>query len=269
MITPILEKLLLKGFAKNKIYNCGFGMFNQLQIPDNSFIVIHKIFWNGFLNQKNENIFNLTWKQFFEYNEYQLKIQSDKESPLYYIMRNDVNFDYFNNFDPAAALKLLNQPIQDFIYDDYILMRPKKPVIFDTFITAYDYLNFTISRNSLLPAAQNFSLVNSYANEKPNPEGVDGSLVLLDCLLKGTQGQTQTINPPGVKATAPPLVTPADNTPNYKQSFDKQAAPDNGSYLNPPLGGFQLKYTTYVNQPLVSFEYCVVSKHAEGYLSTL
>lgn len=270
MITPILEKWLLTGQAKNKIHHIGFGMFSQIQIPDDSYIVIHKIYWNGFLNQKLENVYGMSWKQFFAYTEYALKIQSDKESPMYYQMRNEVNFQYFWNGDPTSVLKLLNAPINDAQYDDYILMTPKKPIIFDTFITAFDYLNFTISRNSLLPSAANFAPPNNKANEKLNPNGIQDGNILLNATLLGTNGTTTTINPPSTLVTNPPIAAlPADNTQNYHQLLDKQGGGDNGSYIDNPIGGLKLKYSEYVTNPLISIEYCIIQRNTAAQLSTL
>lgn len=266
MISPLLEKLLLTGKAKNKIHHLAFGMFSQLVIPKDSFIVIHKIYWHGFLNQKNENIYSMSWKKFLRDNEYQLKIKPDKDQPIYYIMRNEVNFDYFNYFDPAAALKMLNDPITDAIYDDYILMMPKKPVIFDTWVSAYDTINFTISRNSMEPGGVNFAPVNNYANENNNPYGINGQNVLLDVKLIGSNGNTETYNPPGVQPSHPPIALPVapDNTTNYFQSYDKPAPPDNGSYINNPLSPGRLKYSDYVTNPLLSFEYVEIHKSSMG-----
>lgn len=269
MITPILEKYLLNGYAKNKIHWFAFGMFSQIQIPADCYIVIHKIYWNGFFNQKAFDITNMSWKEFFAYNEYQLKIQSDKESPINYIFRNDVNFDWFFNGDPANTLKLMNAPINTAQYDDYILMRPKKPVIFDTFITAYDYLNFTLSRNSLKPSAVNFSIANQYANEQPPPVGINGQLILLDMTMTGSQGTQTTINPPGSKASSPPLVIQPNNAENYNQALDPEAAADYGSFIANPIGGVTLKHSEYVTNPLIGIEYCLIQKHTEGKLSPL
>lgn len=269
MITPILEKLLLNGHAKNRIHHVSYGSFAKLEIPEYSFIVIHKIYWNGWMNQKNDKIYsNMSWKQFFQDTEYSLKVQSDKEPPFYYQMRNEVNFQFFN---APGSLKLLNATIQDAQYDDYILMTPKKPVIFDTWITAYTFLNFTITRNALKATSQNFLPVNNYAEEKDVPFGVNNQDVLLDVTLSGTNGTSETYNPPGVKSTYPPIPgTPGNfNTDNYTQLYDKEANPDYGSFLAPPLGSQRLKYSEVVTNPLISFEYCVVSKHAEGNLSSL
>ena len=270
MITPILEKWLLTGQAKNKIHWVGYGMFSQIQIPSDSFIVIHKIHWNGWLNQKLDKIVNMNWKQFFNDTEYQLKIQGDKENPIYYIYRNEVNFQYFG--DPALnPLKMLNELINDAQYDDYILMTPKKPLIIDCFITAYDYLNFTISRNSLHPTAQNFLPVNNYANEVPPPFGIAGPFVLLDCTLTGSNGTQTTINPPGPKASSPPITIQPNNTDNYHQELDPEnlGAGDYGSFLTPPIGGIKLKYSDYVTNPLIGFEYCIIQKNKAGDLSPL
>lgn len=268
MITPILEKLLLTGKAKNKIFHIGFGSFAQLLIPNDCYIVIHKIYWNGWLNQKPENITDINWKQFFAYNEYALKIQSDKESPLYYQFRNEVNFQWFFNGDPANTLKLLNAPINTAQFDDYILMTPKKPIIYDTFITANDYLNFTILRNALTPAAINYGSVTSYANEKNPPSGINGARVLLDMTLTGTGGSSTTINPVNKKCDPVPVL-PTDTTENYCQAIDPQTPGDNGSLMSNPIGGIKLKYTEYVTNPLISFEYVIVQKNDAANLSSL
>lgn len=265
MITPILEKLLLTGKAKNKVYNIAFGMFAQMQVPKDSFIVIHKITWHGWMNQKKEDIYSLTWKQFFSMNEYQLKVSPDKEEPLYYIMRNEVNFQFFG-LDPANPLKLLNATINDAQYDDFILMTPKKPVIFDTWIPCYSNLNFTISRNSLEPAAVTFQPVNNYANEKDVPYGINGQNVLLNLQLLGSQGTTTTNNPPSPETSIPPILAlPSDNTANYMQLLDKPSgAGDNGSFINNPLSAGRLKYSDYVTNPLISIEYVEVNKASMG-----
>lgn len=265
MITPTLEKLLLTGKAKNKLLNFSIGMFNQLIIPDDSFIVIHKIYWHGFLNQKDENIYNMSWKQFFRDCEYQLKVKPDKDQPLYYIMRNEVNFDFFG-LDPAAPLKLLNSTINDAQYDDYILMTPKKPVIFDTWISAYESVNFTLSRNSLEAAGDTFQPVNNFANEQPPPYGINGQNVLLDVKLVGSNGNSQFYTPPNNKTTHPPIIgTDPTNTENYFQSLDKpNGLGNNGSFINNPLSAGRLKYSDYVTSPLLSFEYVEIRKNNLG-----
>lgn len=265
-ITAILEKLLLNGQAKNKIHHIAFGSFSQIQIPQDTFIVIHKIYWNGWMNQKKENITDMSWKDFFKYNECQLKVQSDKESPLYYILRNEINFNYVGT---PGALKLMNAPINDAQYDDFILMTPKKPVIFDTFITADDYLNFTITRNALLPTASNFVPTNQYANEKAPPDGIGGQNVLITVDLVGTQGTITNYNPVSSQDT-PTAITPQPrNTENYHQDIDKQAPGDNGSFIDNPVGGIKLKHSEYVTNPLISLEYCIVQKNVRNNLSPL
>jgi hypothetical protein len=266
-ITTILERLLLNGQAKNKIHHIAFGSFSQIQIPPDSFIVIHKIYWNGFLNQKDVNVYAKSWKEFFKYNEYQLKVQSDKENPIYYILRNEVNFNYVGN---PGALRLMNAPINDAQYDDFILMTPKKPVIFDTFITAYDYLNFTISRNELLPVASNFIPVNQYANEKNVPDGVNGENVLITVDLLGTNGTVTNYNPVSAKDTPTAVTLQPRNTENYHQDLDKQVpGVDNGSFIDNPIGGLKLKHSEFVTNPLISLEYCLVQKNVLNSLSPL
>lgn len=263
MITPLLEKWLLNGHAKNKIHWVGFGMFAQLQIPTDSYIVIHKIYWNGFMNQKEKDL-SVSWKEFFAYNEYQLKIQSDKEAPMFYQMRNEVNWQFIG---VPGSLRLLNDVVNTPIWDDFILMTPKKPVIFDTFITAYDYLSFTVSRNALLPTASTYAPVNQKANEKPIPFGINGENVLLEATFSGTNGTVDTINPVGSNLKTSPLQP--NNVFNYHQDLDKQAGNDNGSFIDDPTGGNKFKYAEFVTNPLFGFEYCIIQKNESGRLSSL
>ena len=271
MITPILEKLLLAGGAKNRIHHIAYGSFAKMEIPKDSFIVIHKIYWNGWMNQKLANITNMTWKDFFRYNEYSLKVQSDKEPALYYQMRNQVDWQYIG----AGGGFNVNDPIVIADYERFILMNPKKPVIFDTWITSYDFLNFTLTRNALMPVSDNFNNVNNYANEKDAPSGVNNIDVLLDILLRGTAGTETNYNPPGVKSSHPPIVAPMPqtNTISYHQDYDSNGViiGDNGSFMNNPIGEAvtNLPKSEYVTNPLISLEYVIIPKHVEGKLSVL
>lgn len=204
----------------------------------------------------------MTWKEFFKYNEYQLKIQSDKEPPMFYQMRNEINFQYFGlpgglNLEiPVSGTDL-----------ERVLMTPKKPVIFDTFITAYDYLSFTISRNALMPTASNYGPVKQTANEKPIPFGINLENVLLEATFTGVNGTVDTINPVGADLKNSVLQT--NNVFNYHQDLDKQAGNDNGSFINNPIGGTQFKHFEYVTNPLLGFEYCIIQKNEAGRLSSL
>jgi hypothetical protein len=267
MVNEVLTKLILAGHAKNKIEWIGFGMFHQIQIPTDSFIVIHRIIWNGFLNQKLENVYAETWKDFFRYNEYALKIKSDKESPMYYQFRNEVDFQFFG---APGSLQLHNRVINDAQFDDFILMQPKRAEIRDTMITAYDYLNFTISRNSLMPTASNFNPVNNYAEEANVPIGINGQPVLLELTMTGTGGTTTTQNPPSPIATfTPPATMSSTNADNYHHELDKPGGGDNGSFLDNPIGGLKLKKQEFVTNPLVGIEYCIIQKNQAGKLSAL
>jgi hypothetical protein len=270
-ITPILEKWLLTGKAKNRIHHMGYGMFSQLQIPKDAYIVIHKIYWTGFINQKFDKITDMTWKDFFRYSEYALKVQSDKEAPMYYQFRNNLKIT-----TTANAPIRLNNLINTVEYDRFILLQCENPIIFDTFITGYDYLNFTLSRNALMPVnvpPQQVGQVNATANEKNAPFGINQQPVLLSLTLQGdTTGifsTIETINPPSPLVT--PLPMPQDNVANYMQLLDPPNAlnGNNGSFLKAPLtAGENLAKSEYVTQPLISFEYCIIQKDS-GDLSPL
>lgn len=267
MITPILEKLLLNGKAKNKLLNFGWGSFAKIEVPSDSFIVVHRIFWHPAINQKFQNITDMTWKDFFRFNEFNLKIQNDKESPMNYFLRNEVDFQDFGYVGIG-----LNGNIDPDYYDKFLLMRPKRPVIFDTFVTAYTSLNLTLTRSALLEViTSSFAPVTNYAEEKPSPNGVDGQNILLAVNFTGLQGTQTTYQPPRFPSTNVPLN--GTDTESYLMNYDTNINPigDNGSFLNNPdqsLGG-QLPKSEFATNPLITLEYCVVQKNNGGLLSGL
>lgn len=259
MITPTLEKLLLSGKAKYKVYNLGLQEFAQIQIPQDSFIIIHKIIWHGFNNQFLNDLETFTINDLTKYNEYQLKIKSDKESPLYYIMRNEIEYKYFGSI-PLDVNRSYN--ISDF--RKYFLMLPTKPVIIDTWVTSYSQINFNITRNRLDFDVNTTGFLNNYANENDIPNGISNQQINLDVRISAN-GTTQTINTPSVKTTYPPLGTtpPNDNTQNYFQLFAPKVLNDNGSFLNDPSTGTPLN-AMFITHPLMTFEYVEINKQSYG-----
>lgn len=259
MITPQLEKLLLSGKGKYKVYNLGLQEFAQIQIPEDSFIIIHKIIWHGFNNQYLNDLETFTIQDLTRFNEYQLKIKSDKESPLYYIMRNEVEYKYFG----AVPLDV-NRGYNITDFRKYFLMLPTKPVIIDTWIPSYSQINFNISRNRLDFDVTTIGFLNNYANENNIPNGIANEQINLDVALTAN-GTTQTINTPSVKTTYPPIGTtpPPNNTENYFQLFAPRLGNDNGSFLNDPSSGTPLN-SMYITSPLMTFEYVEINKQSLG-----
>lgn len=264
MITPLLEKLLLNGKAKNKTFHFAFGSFANLEVPKDSFVVIHTIIWNNFINQKLKDIYSKSWKDFFEYNEYTIKMQGQNTTPLQYVFRNEVDFNFVG---APGSLRLMNVNIIDAQYDDFILMQPKRPIVLNTFYTSYEDINFTLTRNALLPTNSNFAPVNNYANERPIPTGVNGQDVLLRLDLGGTNGTSEAYIPPGQKIA--PGATGNFRSENYLQLYDKETPADFGSFIANPIGGFKLKHSDFVTNPLITFEYCIIQKNDGGLLSSL
>jgi hypothetical protein len=270
MITPILEKYLFDGNAKNKIHWFAFSSFTRLNIPDDAFIVIHKIFWTPFLNQKFTDIAGMSWRDFFRYNEYQLNIHSDKDSPFYYIMRHALDFQFFAS-DPTNPIDL-SKPIDIDQYNKYILMQTQRPIIFDCFITSFNYLNFTLTRNSAVSIGvpgPGFQPLNNYANELPPPTGIGGVNVLLEGIFTGNN--TTDYQPPTTKLSGQAL---ASNTNfSYQQHIDgSDAFGNNWSMINNPNDaglGTLLPESEYVTNPLLGFEYCIVQKNIGHKLSVL
>ena len=258
MITPILEKLLLHGHAKNKIAHFGWSSFCQIEIPDQSFIVVHKIYWHPAMNQKLKNITSMTWKQFFQYSEMQLKVESDKESPNFYFLRNEVDINFLF-VDPTVFS--LNAPIDPTYFDNYILMRAKKPLQMDTFIASYDSLKFTLTRSALLNEnASTMGVVNTNANEKNPPNGINGVPVLLNVQFNGNATITN-YQPPNFENTSIPVIATSNSRRDYGMGYDPQTPTDNGSFIGDPYGvDTHLNFSEFVNNPLLSIEYCIVSK---------
>ena len=266
MITPILEKLLLHGKAKNKIAHFGWSSFCEIEIPDKSFIVVHKIYWHPAINQKMKTITDMTWKQLFRYSEMQLKVESDKETPNFYFLRNEVDIQFLH-IDPAAFS--LNAPIDPTYFDNYVLMRAKKPLQMDTWIASYDSLKLTLTRSALLnEVISTMGLVNNKANEKNTPAGVGDAPVLLNIKFSGNTAITN-YQPPNFKNTNVPIVATDFSQRDYGMGYDIPTATDNGSFMNDPADGLNVRLANseFVNNPLLSIEYCIVSQDWGSHLS--
>ena len=274
MITPILEKLLFKGAAKNKTFTMAYGTHAHLDIPANSFIVIHKVIFYPFINPKDYNpripeppgpiaTFPVeTWKQFANDIEYQLKIESDKENPFFYQFRNGLDLYFLGNTNSVN----LDETIEADFFNKKVLIQPKAPIILDTFITSYDYFNFTLTRNSLKIASTLYAPVNEYANEKNMPTGIANENVLLTADLTGT-GTTETYNPATEKEITG-YILPADNTVNYQQLYERQTPGNYSSFIADPTRAF-FPDSDKTTNPLITFEYCVIQLNAAGNLSSL
>lgn len=265
MITPILEKLLFTGGAKNKTFTMAYGSYAHLDIPDNSFIVIHKIIFYPFLNPRKYNPRELgfpvqTWKDFLNDCEYQLKIQSDKENPFLYQFRNGVNVQFIkNNFN-------LDENIDPDQFNKYTILTPKEPIILDTFITSYDYFNFTLTRNAGQINNVNYNTVNEYANEDPLPIGIANQPVLLSADLSATF-QVTNYNPPTPKEVNG-YILPGANTVNYQHLYEPSSPGNFGSFIaNPDWSAFPFSDKT--TNPLITFEYCQIQLNKAGELSSL
>lgn len=265
MITPILEKLLMNGAAKNKTFSMAYGSHAHLDIPYNSFIVIHKIIFYPFLNPRiydeGHTTFPIeTWKELFNDCEYQLKIQSDKENPFFYQFRNGLDFYFLKNNFQA------NENIEEDFFNRNILIQPKAPIILDTFITSYDYFNFTLTRNALKLVSTNYAPVNEYANEQNPPAGINGQNVLLAANLLGNTA-TETYNPATPKEITG-YALPGNNVTNYQQNIDRQTPGNYNSFIANPIKTY-LADSDKTTNPLITFEYCIIQLNKAGNLSSL
>ena len=266
MITPILEKLLINGSAKNKTFSMAYGTHAHLDIPENSFIVIHKIIFYPFINPhifdpREETKFPTeTWKQFFNSCEYQLKIQSDKENPFFYQFRNGIDITFLkSNFEA-------NLPMTQDDFNKHTILTPKAPIILDTFVTSYDYFNFTLTRNVLKLTGTNYNSVNEYAVEDIPPTGIATQGVLLYGNLTGTT-TSETYNPATPKEVTG-YALPNNNTINYQQLYDPQTPGNYGSFIADPTF-LMLEESDKTTFPLITFEYCQIQLNKAGNLSSL
>lgn len=194
MLPPILEKLVLNGWAQYKIVNVAYGSFEQIQVPNDGLAIIVQIIWNHFINPIKDYDQGLTWGEYFKSNEYQLKLQSENKVD-YYQFRNKISWVNNNALNPIR----LSQAINKATFDDYFIAEPNPaPIIIPTYLTVQQFLKLTITRNAFVGSmVGTYNVMTPKANEQNAPTGVKDSNVILDLLMTSPKGSVMNYVPPG------------------------------------------------------------------------
>jgi len=165
MITPILEKAILNGWAKFQIHNHSFSNFGRIIIPKNSTVIITHVLWYPFFNPKKVGLREITYKDLFKYNQYQLKIDG-KKSTNYLIYNNGNEFQRMTM--GAAANIDLTQVIDESVLRRFWLYLQKNPIHTDTFFICEEYIKLTVTKNVFIDKiASNIAPLNHKKDLKP------------------------------------------------------------------------------------------------------
>lgn len=262
MITPLLEKAILKGMAKVDYVSHALGMFGRIPVGSGKLAVITKITWWPFINPMIEGADpqTPTWANFFKWCEYQLKIDSGKGTH-YIPFKNSIKVV---NLDNTKAIDLTqNMSDTDF---EFMLLQPGEPVVKDVYIPISDFCKLTISRNAAIIGTGSVSgLVDAAANEKNVPEGVADVQVAVEIDLQTLAGSSQLYSPPSEEYTGLNNPAATKKYPYFQGiiprvpgvSWESEISPD-GATIGASLTG--------PCQPLVTFEVVYINKNVADLL---
>lgn len=250
MITPILEKLLLRGDANYVPVTHALGMFGRIPTTQGKIAIIESILWHQFLNPIKTIAQGITWNEFFKYNEYQLKIDGEK-TVSYYHFRNRLKWTTTDYNHTIIMTDVINPNLLATL--DF---QPEAPVKLDTFLVCGRHAKITISRNCMINTlVPNMGQLNQRATEQKPPNGVDTVTVLRQLAMSSPGGNTQYYNPPtndysGVIESTVRNIYPytQDIIPKTLTSFESELTPvttDSTTSLFPLL--------PYLTHPLVTF----------------
>ena len=248
MLTPLLEKAILNGWATFRIHNHAFSNFGRIIIPENSTVIITHVKWYPFFNpaNSNERIGLMTWREFFKYNEFQLKINA-KKSVNYLIFRNEFDYQWTTptNID-------LNTPVNTDIIKKYLLIMQRRPITTHVYFKCEEYIKLTLQRNTFVHKfTETIGALNAKTDEQPPQIGLQGVNLLLRNEMQSFNGNKQNYVM-GNYQDANIGGAPSNQTmeANYMQGF---ANPD--SIINTPDKATQ----PYQTSPLVEIGYVVIN----------
>lgn len=194
MLPVILEKAIINGWAQYRLVNFAYGSFESLKLPDNSFAVITTVIWNHFVNPPKDFKQGLTWGEFFESCEYQLKIESDVKID-YLQFRNSIKWTNNNALNPIVRTALIN----DILFDRHFIQEPNpNPIILETYLQCIKFINLSVTRNAFTKSMVSTNgLLNKVANQQPAPNALGDSQVILDVKMTSNKGSVMDYVPPG------------------------------------------------------------------------
>lgn len=260
MLPPILEKLVLNGFAQYKIVNVAYGSFEEIKVPNGGLCIIVQIIWNNFINPIKDYNQGLTWGEYFRSCEYQLKLQSEGKVD-YYQFRNKISWQNDNVNNPIV----LDAVIDKVKFDKYFIAQPHpEPIIIPTYLTVQQFLQLTITRNAFVKMVGTYGLMTTKANQNNAPSGMKDSNVILDLTMTSLKGSVMNYVPPSFDSAG---VTVANRKTN-QYAIDISTAGGAGPLANYESDLQNLDTTSatssalnpFTNFPLVSFGIVTINK---------
>ena len=259
MIPRKLEEAIIKGWATFQTVSHAFGMFGRLPIADNSIAIITNISWTPFINpiKEQQDEQPLTWREFFWYSEYQLKIDG-KKSVNYHIFRNQIDWRLTDN-----GVINLNDPIDPDIVKQFMYAAPQKPIHVDTYYVCEERIKITISRNVFIDQTlTSFGLLNNKSGEQNSPNGVGNIPVVRRTDMFSPGGADMNYTPPSFEYSGLPNLINIRDRQNYYQDY----APLSGFLLESSLSNFStddpiVDISPYLKFPLVTFGMVHINKN--------
>jgi hypothetical protein len=189
---------------------------------------------------------SMTWRQFFQFNEYQLKING-KKSINNLVFRNEILFQFFN----GESLPDLDSIIDYTMYNQLLILQGK-PITTDVYFICEEYIKLTVQRNVYTDSTvSTFNLLNPIANEQPTPQGVSDLPLLIQSRLTAIDGAMFKYVPVGYDNAS--ISTPSAQT---MEAYTQPINLSNGGLLDIDI---LPKNNIYRTTPLIEFGMVVIN----------
>ena len=265
-ITLLLEKLILKGQASYNVFNHAFGGFGAIPLPPDQVAIITQIEFTPFINPiKSLGMAPpMTYGEFFNYFEYQLKIDG-KKSKNYHIYRNPFNWKLTDN---TFNFSMADEIVRDDLKNKFCFIA-SPPIQTETYQVCEERINLTISRNSMvyrMDDSLTYGPLNAAANEQNVPNGVYNMSTINRLNMFDINLNQQNYYPPSIQNAFAPLIPGAvqnyyqSNRVQTPQSFNSQIS--NIQDLEDVFHPFLYPINPLISFPLVKIGYVLVNKNA-------
>jgi hypothetical protein len=259
MITKALDKLLLAGLANYRVHHHALGVYSRIPLPADSFAVVTDIVWNNFIDQYYQDYRDMTWREYFTFNEYELKLYSE----LYH-----TSYQFRNRLElvNASAITNFNAKMTKADFDKVILF-PREPVILNTFLVHNKEIKIRVTRNS------GFNQINtingpltSSANEQLPPNGIKGEKIMQQGTFVPVAGTQTQYQPPTKEYTG--LNAGSRYNWEYRHNITGVGSGRNGSMIqqfDQSVSSLkELPEALTATKPLVSIGYVTISNNYES-----
>lgn len=255
MISPIIEKLLLRGDAQYSIFTHAYGMIGRIPVPNGKVAVITKITWFPFCNPIDVDLSAFNWTTMLKYNEYMLRLKKGEDS-VKFVFRNNVKINTSGAF---------NFQYYDPIDFENIVIQNGDPVIEDCFIVATTDIELSITRSMARNFTTTYGLFNPLMSDNNQPNGVQNVPGIRLLEINGAAGTPMYYYPGGASWAG---LTATNN--RSKDEYNPETRSADAFYRNseimPPSDFPQPSGEGYVFpfawQPLVNFEVIYINESA-------